>query len=397
MNGALTIARIRGIPIRAHFTLLIILPYIAFLMAARFELIAAQAGLEAGELVVPPLAWGLLLAVLLFACVLAHELGHSLVALAYGGRVSAITLMLLGGVSELHRLPAGSRAEGVVAAVGPLVSLLLGAAALGLYYTVPGPPDVLFGLFYLGQINLVVAVFNLLPAFPMDGGRVLRSLLATRLSRVRATRIAAGTGSAFAALFVVAGFFTGNFLLALIGLFVWSGARQEAAMVEEEQQLEGLSVRDVMTPMRTVIDGAEPAVRAVERMEEIHASALPVVEDDRLVGVVTAHHTQSLSREDLERTPTGAVAARDVPRLHADEPLNTALERMAEHNTEEAPVLEAGQLVGLLDASDLGRALKVREVTLRPARSVSGQQAPVLDRDAAEVVPLRPRRRPRSP
>lgn len=366
MSGALTLGHVRGIPIRAHFTLLFILPYLAYLMATRFAVVAQQAGVEGDHVVFPPVVWGLLLALLLFGCVLLHELGHALVALRSGGSVSAITLMLLGGVSELHGLPRTPRAEGTVAVAGPIVSLVLGGIALGLHAIVRSPADVRFGLYYLGQINVVLAIFNLLPAFPMDGGRVLRAVLATRWSRETATNIAAAAGSAFAVLFTLAGFLTGNVVLMLIGLFVWTGARAETRAVAVQERMVGLTVRDVMSATRDVVQPWDTVAHAAAMMAMSHHTALPVVDGSRVVGIVAAHHVEAMSPDEREHTLTSAITARDVPRLHADEPLNTALERMAEQRASEAPVLEDGQLVGVLEASELGRAFRFRRMVARP-------------------------------
>jgi Zn-dependent protease/predicted transcriptional regulator len=363
MRGSVTLGHVRGIPIRAHFTLLFILPYLAYVMAVRFEAVARQAGVVGQSMVLPPAMWGILLAVALFACVLLHELGHSLLALRYGGRVSSITLMLLGGVSELKGMPRTPRNEALVAAAGPFVSFVLGGIALALYRLVPTAfPDVRFGLFYIGEINLALAIFNILPAFPMDGGRVLRAVLSAHWSRLRATQIAAATGTAFAGLFVVFGLFSGNILLALIGLFVWSGARAETEMVVQDELVRGLTVRDVMIPASEVLQATEPATRAAARMAVTHATALPVVENGDLVGVLAAHHLETLKPEERDRTPVAALVDREAPRLDADDPLPAALERMAEKRTEEAPVLHQDHIVGILDVSDLGRLVRLRRL-----------------------------------
>ncbi len=379
MRGSLTLGHIRNIPIRVHFTLLIIIPYLAYLMAAQFRSVTQLAGVSDQAMTLPPLLWGLLLAVALFACILAHELGHALLALRFGGQVSSITLMLLGGISELRGLPRTPRTEGLVAAAGPLVSLALsGLAWLG-YLVIPGPADLRFGLYYLGQINVVIAIFNLLPAFPMDGGRVLRAILAVWWPRPKATRIAANTGSVFAALFILAGLMGGNLMLALIGLFVWTGARAESMAVTREEELRGLSVRDVMSPTYAVVDVTEPVTMAAARMAAAHTTTLPVVENGDLVGVIAAHHVEGLPPQDRAITPTSAVTARDVPRLEADEPLADALERMAGQHAEEAPVLHDGRLVGVLEASDLGRAIRLRKLSVDSERQLAWRR-PLIDR-----------------
>jgi Zn-dependent protease/predicted transcriptional regulator len=361
MRGSLTLGHIRGIPIRAHFTMLFVLPYLAWVMAVRFEMIARQAGVNGHSMSLPPVVWGILLAFALFACVLLHELGHSLLALHYGGRVSSITLMLLGGVSELAGIPRKPRSEGLIAAAGPFTSLVLGGVAMALYRLVPGPPDVRFGLFYLGEINLALAIFNILPAFPMDGGRVLRAVLSTHWSRLKATRIAAGTGTAFAVAFIALGLFGGNIMLALIGLFVWSGARAEAQLAMQEDLLSGLTVRDVMAPTHDVVQASDPVTEAATRMAMTHTTALPVLDGNELVGVLAAHHLEALRPDERDRTPVAAVVARDVPRLDSEDPLSNALERMAEQRTEEAPVLHEGHIVGVLEASDLARQIRIRK------------------------------------
>jgi Zn-dependent protease/predicted transcriptional regulator len=362
MKGSLRIAEVRGIPIRAHFTLLFVIPYLAFLMATQFYPVAQKAGVRGESVLLPPWAWGLLLAVLLFVCVLLHELGHSLVALRAGGRVSSITLMLLGGVSELRGLPQTPGVEGRVAIAGPLVSLALAGLGYGLYALVGGPPDVRFGLFYLAQINLVLAIFNLLPAFPMDGGRVLRSLLSRWWPRVKATQIAAAAGTAFAILFFIAGFAFGNLILMLVGLFVWSGAQAESQMVQREAELSGLRVRDVMSLSHETVDAADPVSHTAEVMAETRVTSLPVVSGSELVGVVAAHHLEALPANERDRTPTAAITRRDAPRLEADELLSRALEQMAEKNASEAPVLHEGFVVGVLEVSDLARVVRLRKL-----------------------------------
>jgi len=271
--------------------------------------------------------------------------------------------MLLGGVSELHGMPRTPRTEGLIAAAGPAVSFVLGGLGLGLYRLVSGPPDLRFGLYYLAEINLALAIFNILPAFPMDGGRVLRAILSAHWSRVRATRIAAGTGTVFAGLFVVLGLLSGNLLLALIGLFVWSGARAESEQVMQEELFRGLRVRDVMVSSREALQVSEPVTHAAVRMAATHQTALPVLDGGELVGVVSAHHLESLRPEERERTRVSAVVSRDVPWLDSDDPLTSALERMAEQKAEDAPVLHDEHLVGMLDVNDLARLIRLRKLS----------------------------------
>ncbi len=372
MGGSLTLGHVRGIPIRAHFTLLFVVPYFAFLMAARFPEVAAQAGVVPETVRLPPVVWGLVLVFGLFACVLAHELGHALVAMRAGGRVSGITLMLLGGVSELYGMPRSPRVEALVAVAGPVVSLVIGLIGLWAHTLGFLPPDARFGLFYLGQINLVLAVFNLLPAFPMDGGRVLRALLALRLDRTLATRIASVTGMIFAGLFVLVGFLGANLILALIGLFIWTGAQAERMAVEREEAWAGLTVRDVMSPACVLVEGWRSASEAAELLSRARATALPVTDAGRVAGVVAVHHLTALDADERASTPVRALLDSDVPHLQAGESLLGALEQMAERQVSEAPVMDGLEVVGVLEPNDLGRMVKLRQL----ARGGRGVLAP---------------------
>jgi Zn-dependent protease/predicted transcriptional regulator len=366
MTSSLTLGRLRGIPIRAHFTLLFLIPYIAYLMAARFDAVSARAGVDGTPMLLPPVIWGPVLAVGILVGILLHELGHSLLALRHGGRVRSITLMLLGGVSEIEGMPQTPRSEGLIAVAGPAVSLLLGGVALALSRLIPGPPDLRFGFFCFAQINLAVGIFNLLPAFPMDGGRVLRALIGLRWSRRTATRVSAAVGSLFAAAFVALGLTSGNFLLAIIGVFVWSGARSELELVERQETLRGLFVRDVMEPTSATVQLSEPAAEAAARMAQSHTTALPVLDGTDLVGIVAAHHLEMLRPEERAVMPMSAVVARQAPLLDSDDTLTTALESMAEHHVEEAPVVHLGHVVGVMETSDLARMARLRRLSAAP-------------------------------
>jgi len=219
----LTILRVRGIPIRLHLSLLVFLPYVAYAATRQFGAIARSFGVTPDEVHLPPLLWGFLLAVGLFVAVLIHELAHSLVALRSGARVQSITLMMLGGVSLIEgELPPAK--EAWMAFAGPLASFVLAGASYLVYSFAPLPTEVLVALLAFAFTNAVLGVFNLLPAFPMDGGRVLRGLLATRLGRERATVVASRIGQGMAVLFAVYGLWTWNLILVLIAWFVWSGA-----------------------------------------------------------------------------------------------------------------------------------------------------------------------------
>jgi Zn-dependent protease len=222
----LTLLRVRGIPVRVHLSLLLFLPYLAFVATRQYRWLAGVLGVGPEELRVPAWAWGGVLAVGTFVAVLAHELAHCWVALANGARVRSISLMMLGGVSTVEgELPPAK--EAWMAFAGPLASLVIAAACFAAHRLLPLPADVAVAAFAGGVTNAFLGAFNLLPAFPMDGGRVVRGLLATRLGVARATIFAARLGQGMAALFAAWAILTYNPLLVLVAWFVWAGASAE--------------------------------------------------------------------------------------------------------------------------------------------------------------------------
>jgi Zn-dependent protease len=243
------IGTVRGIPIRIHFSFLLILPFLAYLFSQSFVEAARLAGVPPAQLSGAPWMWGLLVALALFASVLLHELAHSLYALAHGGKVRSITLLMIGGISELTEAPRRPAEEAWMALAGPATSLLAGGAFYLLLVVTRGRVgfDVRFALYYLAQLNVVLGLFNLLPAFPLDGGRILRALLSRRHGPVRATQVAVAVGKAIAVLLGLAGLASGNFLLAIIAFFVFVGAQAEQHAVLVRAILGELRVRELMS------------------------------------------------------------------------------------------------------------------------------------------------------
>lgn len=221
------IARIAGIPIRVHFSLIIFLPIIAWYFSP-----VMGTGWTAWF-------WGLGIAVGLFISVALHELGHSLVALQMGFRVREIILLPIGGAAQLEQIPSRPRQELIMALAGPAVSLLVGVVCWGAEWSCHGDPrwgraSILF--FHLAVLNIWLAIFNMLPSFPMDGGRVFRALLTPKLGRLKATRLAVGIGKTIAVIFGILGAFPPfNFLLIAIAFFLYSTASAEYRIVQREE------------------------------------------------------------------------------------------------------------------------------------------------------------------
>jgi len=361
MRGALQIGTVGGIPLRLHWTFLLVLPLLATLFAQNYRTAAAAAGVDAARLTWMPWAWGLVMAVGLFASVLAHELAHSLYARSVGLRVRAIVLMLIGGVSEIVDPPRRPRQEAILAAVGPLMSLALGAALMGVGAVLGGraPPDLVFGLVLLGQLNIVLGVFNLVPAFPMDGGRILRAALTPSLGPIRATRAAATVGKAFAALFAVAGVFTGSVVLVLVGGFVWMGANAEGVQAALRDALEGQLVRDVAGPPVEGVDARASLDEAVRRMREERRLALPVFDGEAVRGVLTLDALRKVPPDRWAFTSTGDITTLAAP-LTMTEGAWNALQRMAAEGVPELPVIQDGLYAGVVSQADILGGVRLR-------------------------------------
>ncbi len=357
------IGSIRGIPIRIHYTFLLVLPFLAYGFGRSFIEAARLAEVPPDRLGGSPWLWGLAVALALFLSVLVHEIAHSLYALAKGGKVRSITLLMIGGVSELIEPPRKPGQEAVMALAGPATSLALGVVAWILWRASRGLGsfDLSFALFHLAELNVLLGAFNLLPAFPMDGGRILRGVLAKRKGQVPATRIAAAVGRVFAVIFGIAGFLTGNFLLFLVAFFVFMGAEAEEREVLARAALGELTVEELMAPQAPSVSASDLVFDAGERMVAEKRLAFPVVEDGRVVGL--------LSLEDVERVP---LAERRAARVRAamepavvlapGDKVADALRRLAGSRAGHAAVAVEGRLVGTLSRAEIARGLALREL-----------------------------------
>jgi Zn-dependent protease/CBS domain-containing protein len=341
-----------GLYVHATFGLLIVWWTVSFWLDQR-SLLAVADGV------------GFLLAI--FGCVVLHEFGHALTAKRYGIRTRDITLLPIGGVARLERMPDQPMQEFWVAVAGPAVNVVI-AAVLYLLLVAGGTPVSLRALSmsggsFLGRLlfgNLVLVGFNLIPAFPMDGGRVLRALLALRLPYTRATQIAATLGQGIALLFGLAGLTSSNYVLLFIALFVWIGAAQESSMVQMRSALGGIPVHQAMlTEVRTVAPH-DTLARAVELILAQSQPDFPVVDGDRVVGV--------LVRNDLLGGLQGAgrdarvsdVMQREFVALDPADMLEGAVQRLQECRCHAAPVVRDGRLVGLLTMDNLGEFLAIQ-------------------------------------
>lgn len=362
-RGSFQIASFRGIPIRIHFTLLLVLPLLALMFGRAFRVQAELAEVPPEALSGPPTLWGLGVAVGLFAAVLIHEMAHVVYALRTGGKVNGITLMMMGGVSELSEAPKRPRDEALMALVGPLTSIGLAALLYGGLVLARGSDsfNLQFSLFYLALLNLILGVFNLLPAFPLDGGRIVRAVLSARMGPVRGTRAAAGIGKVFAALFAVVGLISFNPFLLLIAFFVFMGAEGEARQVAMKVALEGVPVAELMTPRTHGLDEEAPLTECLGALRRERRLALPVSVLDKPVGWVSLEAVQQVPPDERWKRTAREVLEPAVS-LSPREDAWVAVRRMSEEKVSRLVVVdEEGRLIGTLDAHDLQQGIALRQ------------------------------------
>jgi Zn-dependent protease/CBS domain-containing protein len=315
--------------------------------------------------------------VALFVCVLLHEYGHSLEAQRLGIEIVDITLLPIGGLARLKSLPEKPWDEVKIAIAGPLVNVVLAPIFFGTALLLGGslttPPNILGGVqsagqvfVYLGYINVALVVFNLIPAFPMDGGRVLRGLLATRLGPVRATDISSAVGQIFAAAFFLIGLLGGNLLLALIAVFIFFGASGEAQMVRQREMMRGLLVSDVMgTRRRTeTVTPYHTFGQVLDMVIHGYQEDFPVVDESgNLVGMITRNEIMAAAHSPERYASVRDVMKTNVPTISPDADLFTDGARILQESDLRAlPVVRAGELIGMLTIDDIGQAALLRDL-----------------------------------
>jgi len=346
------IGRLLGIEVRIHLTFLLLLGFIGLA-----HWLPERSAAAAGS--------GVLFFSLLFVCVLLHELGHALAARQFGIKTKDITLLPIGGVARLERMPEKPLQELWVALAGPLVNVII-AAALLVGLLVRGG-DFGFGSWSTGSMverlltaNVFLVLFNLLPAFPMDGGRVLRALLAMQLPYARATRIAARIGQGMAVLFGFAGLFLNPFLI-LIALFVWIGAAQEANAAEMKSSFAGVPVRDAMLTEFQSVAPDETLGDLARRILAGTQQDFPVLDGNgQLVGLVTRDRFFNALQEQGDSEWVTRVMTTEFPTTAPGELLEDVFSRMHPVTGGTLPVMEDGRLIGLLTAENIGEFVMIQ-------------------------------------
>ncbi len=352
MKYSLNLGKIAGIKIQVHWTFLILILWIVFANM--------RSGLETQEIV-----WSVLFILSIFVCVILHELGHALTARKFNIKTRQISILPIGGVAQLESIPEKPKEELLVALAGPAVNVVIAAI---LYPIVQrdlqslqnlariGPSNFLVALM---SINLWLAIFNLIPAFPMDGGRVLRALLGFRMNHAKATAIAASVGQVLAMVFVFLGFFVNPFLI-FIGLFIFLGAQGEANYARSKFLLQGFTVRDVQMREIATISAQSPVSEAAARLLNTQNKNFVVTDGERPVGVLTRDLIIRALGERGDSVPINDIKDSDFPILNPEMPLDEAWRLLQQERKPMMLVMSNGQLVGVVDDENLAEFILIQ-------------------------------------
>ena len=377
MDGSFRISTVFGIPIYIHYTFLLVIPLFAWIIGSQIGLtvdtirqifaVPIDASLiESGYV---PYILGAIVSLGLFFGVLVHELCHSLIAKAKGIAIRSITLMIFGGISTMEEGTPDPRTELPMALAGPLASLVFGIVCGLIVYIVPsfvsdtawaGVLIFLFG--YLGLLNIILCFFNLIPAFPMDGGRVLRAWLAKRMPLHKATRIAADIGKGFAVLFGIVGLFFFSPFLILIALFIYIGAGMESTAVKYSYLLQDVTVGDIMSGPVTVVPPTMPISQVVALMYTSKHLGFPVVERDTLIGMITLIDVNRTSPIDREAMQVRDIMTREPITLPPAAHVMDALRLMSARDIERIPIVQDEKILGIVTRSDILKVTEIRQI-----------------------------------
>ena len=360
-----------GIPVQLNWTFLLILPIFAWIISSDIVLLAELVNNVLGSsIATEPLTAGSMPWILGFAAagglffgVLLHEFGHSLMAMRYGLEIESITLWLLGGVASFKEMPEEWLKEFNIAIAGPIVSVLVGIVSYVGFLLTSGFGALQFVLGYLALMNIALAVFNMLPGFPMDGGRVLRALLARKRPHAQATQMAAEVGKIFAFMLGILGLFAFSPLFILLAFFIYIAASGEAQQSTVKAAFQGVTVRDIMTPGEElhVTDPETTIAELLGRMFTERHTGYPVVDrHGELIGMVTLDDARTIKEIERDAYRVEDVMERDVQQIGPSADAITALRTMQEHSVGRLPVVdERGELTGIISRTDLMTAFNV--------------------------------------
>ncbi len=377
MSWSFRIGKIFGIPIEIHITFILIIPILTWIIGTQANEVLNLLNFpylspfDSSLLTTSfyPYLLGFLISMGLFLGVFVHELAHSIVALRNGVKIKSITLLLFGGVATIDEENVLPEVELPMAFIGPFVSLLFGifcffCAFLAKQFILSPPAEgffvFLFG--YLGLLNLMLCGFNLIPAFPMDGGRVLRAYLARRMPLYKATKIASDIGRVFAIIFGLISIFTFNPILLIIAFFIYMGANEEYSRDKIASLLQGVRIGDVMSAEVMTVSPGLSIPELLNLMLITKHLGFPVKETGSIVGMVTLSDIQKVDHIDREAMQVKDIMTRDIVTLSKDTEIMKAYRLMVERQIGRIPIMEEDSLIGIVTKTDILKIIEIREV-----------------------------------
>jgi Zn-dependent protease/predicted transcriptional regulator len=348
MPGTIPLFVIGGIPIRLHFSFLLLVGFLVF-----WSFSGKDAMTEAAVILV------------LFGCVILHELGHAFVARQYGVRTVEIVMFLIGGVARLERA-LKPREELWVALAGPAVNVFIAASLYG-YQQLAGPNAFVAELL---TANLALALFNMLPAFPMDGGRVLRSLLSLAVDDLKATQIASAIGRVLAVALGIYGLWNGQFILAFIAFFIFNGAQQEYFAQKSTSLMKGARVREAMLTNFTTLPHGASIRQAAEELLDSSQQEFPVMHGDRVLGLLRRNELITGLAQEGPESYVSSVMERDFLRLRPEDSLEEVLSNLSDSDYTALVIDDQEKLVGIITKENLNEFLVLRNLGHRRPRTI---------------------------
>lgn len=352
MTSSLKLFRLFGINVKIHITFLLLPAFFGVYYTLNS---GAMAGIRAVCLVL-----------FIFLCVIAHELCHSLVAKKYHIVVKDITLLPIGGVASMCSIPESPRQEFAISIAGPSFNLIFATLIFYPLYLVIGKDIWLPGLeswtntlAYMFWINPVLAFFNLLPAFPMDGGRILRAVLARKMGYGQATKIAVGMGHTFSLIFGFLGILSTNIILILIAVFIYIAASQEGFYVDLRLTLRQFKVKDILPDSFISIEPDTTVSKMLELIFHTHQEDFPVVENFKLVGFVSRGDIISCVHHSCMQKKAAEIIRRDIETIKPDDSLNKAYLAIQRSGLKALPVVSNYTLKGIISLEDISRIYSV--------------------------------------
>jgi len=358
VKWSLFIGKFAGIKVFIHWTFLILIGWITF-----YHYQKGYSGLDI--LIV------ILFILVVFACVTLHEFGHALMAKRFNFKTRDITLLPIGGLARLEKMPEKPLQELLVAFAGPAVNIVI-SILLFTYFYLFMPHDVIGNLYEakiapenfvmnLMAVNIVLVIFNLIPAFPMDGGRVFRALLSFTMDRVKATKIAASLGQFLAIIFVVFGLMNSHPFIILIVIFVFLGAQAESNFEQTKSTLSGFKVKDILMKDFTVLVPNESLERPIDLLLNSQEKEFIVMDDELVVGVVTRKNLVKGVSESGKSGLVGSIMKKDIFKLEINMPLEKVLTEMQSAKAEIAPVYDNQKVCGVLDVENIMEFLMLQD------------------------------------